>query len=59
MAVPSSTMACLPSLPQPRRWTGVILVIAVLIWSSETTSAQISAAAGVLAAMTVLLKQLR
>ena len=58
MALLRSTMACLPALPQPRRWTGVILVVIVLACSTTMSSAQIGAAAALITAAGILLKEL-
>lgn len=58
MVLPRITMACVPALPQPRRWTGVILVVVVLVWSASMTSAKISAVAALLTAAGVMVKRL-
>jgi hypothetical protein len=52
-------MARLPALPQPRRWTGVILVVIVLVSSARMSSAQIGATAALLTAAGILAKELR
>lgn len=59
MLLPCSTMARLPALPQPRRWTGVILVVIVLVSSARMSSAQIGATAALLTAAGILAKELR
>ena len=53
-----TTIACWPEPSQPQRWTGPILVIIILIWSSTMTAAQISAVAAMLAAVGVFIRRL-
>lgn len=51
-------MARRPARLHPRRWTGIILVIIVLVWSSHMTSAQIASVAALMTAIGALVTRL-
>jgi len=53
-----STIARRAAVPKPGRWTGVILVILVIIWSSQVTTEKIALVTTLLTAIGVLLKLL-
>ena len=56
--VPSSTIARRVVVPKPGRWTGVILVILVIVWSSQVTTGQIALVTTLLTTIGALLKLL-